>query len=175
MRKIATQYDKDANIKYISKETTYQSEDGQATIRETSVYKKVYGGRHFWRVWLGDLLYTLGLINNSKQMDVVFHVMENTDASSNLFIGTLRQVAADTEISYKTVATIFKKMQDVNLITKQQSGLYKVNPSLLIKGDEHKKQRLVIEYEKVKSNAKAEKKHEDDNIEGQMDISDYDL
>ena len=147
---MSSQYDKNANVKYISKETTYQSEDGQSTIRETSVYKKVYGSRHFWRVWLGDLLYTLGLINNSKQMDVVFHVMENTDTSSNLFIGTLRKVAADTGISYKTVATIFKKMQDVNLLTKQQSGLYKVNPSLLMKGDDSKKNRLVVEYEELK-------------------------
>lgn len=147
---MSSQYDKNANIKYISKETTYKSDDGQSTIHETAVYKKVYGGRHFWRVWLGDLLYTLGLINNSKQMDVVFHVMEKTDMSSNLFIGTLQKVADQTGISYKTVATIFKKMQDVDLITKQQNGVYKVNPSLLMKGDDHKKNRLVVEYEELK-------------------------
>lgn len=157
-----TEYDKNANVKYISKETTYKSEDGQSTIRETSVYKKVYGARHFWRVWLGDLLYALGLINNSKQMDVVFHVMENTDTSSNLFIGTLQKVAEQTGISYKTVATIFKKMQDVDLITKQQNGLYKVNPSLLIKGDDHKKSRLVVEYEKLKQEDRQEQMSMDD-------------
>lgn len=162
-----TEYDKNANVKYISKETTYKSEDGQSTIRETAVYKKVYGARHFWRVWLGDLLYALGLINNSKQMDVVFHVMENTDTSSNLFIGTLQRVAEDTGISYKTVATIFKKMQDVDLITKQQNGLYKVNPSLLIKGDDHKKSRLVVEYEKLKQEDRQEQMSIDEVMDEQ--------
>lgn len=140
--------DEKNNVAYISRTRRYIDEDGNEGT-QTEVYKKVYGGKHFWRVWINDLLYTLGLINNSKQMDVIFFLLDNTD-NNNLYINTLQKTAEETGTSYKTVATIFKKMQDVDLITKRQNGVYFVKPSLLMKGDDNKKQRLVIEYEKIK-------------------------
>lgn len=159
------QYDKDNNIAYISRTKRYIDEDGNEGT-QTEVYKKTYGGKHFWRVWLGDLLYTLGLINNSKQLDVVFYVLDNTDPSSNLYIGTLRDTVERTKISYGTVAAIFKKMQEVDMIVKQQNGLYKVKPNLLMKGDDNKKQRLVIEYEKIK---REEKKNDQSDDTGSVE------
>lgn len=157
------QYDPNRNIAYISRTKRYIDEDGNEGL-ETEVYKKTYGGKHFWRVWLGDLLYTLGLINNSKQLDVVFYVLDNTDPATNLYIGTIRKTVEDTGISYGTVATIFKKMQEVDMIAKQQNGVYKVKPTLLMKGDDSKKQRLVIEYEKIK--------REEENQNGKSDVGD---
>lgn len=157
------QYDPNRNIAYISRTKRYIDEDGNEGL-ETEVYKKTYGGKHFWRVWLGDLLYTLGLINNSKQLDVVFHVLENTDPATNLYIGTIRKTVEDTGISLGTVSAIFKKMQEVDMIAKQQNGVYKVKPTLLMKGDDSKKQRLVIEYEKIK--------REGENQNGKSDVGD---
>lgn len=147
------QYDPDRNIAYISRTKRYIDEDGNEGI-QTEVYKKTYGGRHFWRVWLGDLLHTLGLINNSKQLDIVFYVLENTDPANNVYLGTLRQTVERTGISYGTVAAIFKKMQEVDMIIRQSNGVYKVKPSLLMKGDNSKKQRLVVEYETIKQEQK---------------------
>ena len=137
------------NTAYISRTKRYIDEDGNEGT-QTDIYKKVYGTKHFWKVWLSDLLYTLGLINNSKQLDVVFYVLNNTDQTSNLYISTLQKTAEKTGISYKTVATIFKKMQEVDMITKKQNGVYFVKPSLIMKGDDNKKHRLLIEYETVK-------------------------
>ena len=131
------QYNDNNNTAYISRTKRYIDEDGNEGT-QTDVYKKVYGAKHFWKVWLSDLLYTLGLINNSKQLDVVFYVLDNTDQTNNLYIGTLQKTADKTGISYKTVATIFKKMQDVDMITKKQNGVYFVKPSLIMKGDENK-------------------------------------
>ena len=154
VRKIDRQYDPNKNIAYISRTKRYIDEDGNEGT-QTEIYKKTYGGKHFWRVWLGDLLYTLGLINNSKQLDVVFFVLDNTDPSNNLYIGKTVEM---TGISHGTVSTIFKKMQEVDMIAKQSNGVYKVKPNLLMKGDDTKKQRLVIEYEKIKR--EEEQKHE---------------
>jgi AraC-like DNA-binding protein len=147
------QYHDNNNTAYISRTKRYIDEDGNEGT-QTDVYKKVYGTKHFWKVWLSDLLYTLELINNSKQLDVVFYVLDNTDQTNNLYIGTLQKTADKTGISYKTVATIFKKMQDVDMITKKQNGVYFVKPSLIMKGDENKKHRLLIEYETVKKENK---------------------
>lgn len=143
------EYDKNNKISYISRTRKYIDEEGNEGT-ETEVYKKIYGQKQFWRVWLGDLLSTLGLINNSKQLEVVFYVLDNTDPSTNLYIGTLRSTSEKTNISYKTVATIFKKMQEVDMIQMQQNGVYKVKPNLLMKGSDSKKQRLIIEYESIK-------------------------
>lgn len=160
------QYDSNTNIAYISRTKRYIDEDGNEGT-QTEVYKKTYGGKHFWRVWLGDLLYTLGLINNSKQLDVVFYVLDNTDPANNLYIGTIRKTVEETGVSLGTVSAIFKKMQDVDMIVKQQNGVYKVKPNLLMKGDDSKKQRLVIEYEKIKR--EEEQKHERPDDRDAMD------
>ncbi|WP_122791484.1 replication/maintenance protein RepL [Intestinibacillus sp. Marseille-P6563] len=160
------QYDPNTNIAYISRTKRYIDEDGNEGT-QTEVYKKTYGGKHFWRVWLGDLLYTLGLINNSKQLDVVFYVLDNTDPANNLYIGTIRKTVEETGVSLGTVSAIFKKMQDVDMIVKQQNGVYKVKPNLLMKGDDSKKQRLVIEYEKIKR--EEEQKHERPDDRDAMD------
>lgn len=156
------EYSEDTKIKYISKSTKYVDESGEHEMTETEVYKKYYGGPHFYRVWLSDLLYHLGLINNSKQMDVLFYVLDNVN-SDNLFIGTYRDVEKNTGISYKTVATIFKKMIDNDLITSKQRGVYMVKPTLLMKGDNVRKHRLTIEYENIKR----------EGIEGQMQLENY--
>ena len=147
------EYDKNSNTAFLYRTKKFIDEDGNEGI-QTDVFKKVYGSKHFWRVWLGDLLQTLGLINNSRQLDVVFYVLENTRSTDNLYIGTLQTTAEKTGISYKTVATIFKKMQDVDMIIKQQQGVYKVKPNLLIQGDDKKKQRIMIEYEQIKQEQK---------------------
>lgn len=155
------QYDPNANVAYISRTKRYIDEDGNEGT-QTEIYKRTYGGKHFWRVWLGDLLYTLGLINNSKQLDVVFYVLDNTDPANNLYIATLRKTVEMTGISYGTVAAIFKKMQEVDMIVKQGNGVYKVKPNLLMKGDDNKKQRLVIEYEKIKREERQKYEKTDD-------------
>ena len=140
----------DNKVNFISRTRKYIDEDGNEGV-QTEIYKKVYNGKFFWRVWLEDLLHALDIISNSKQLDVVFYVLSNTNAESNLYISTMQKTAKETGVSYKTVATIFKKMQNVDMIVKQQNGVYKVKPTLLIKGDNFKKHRLIVEYEKIKS------------------------
>lgn len=122
---------------------------------ETEVYKKYYGGPHFYRVWLSDLLYHLNLISNSRQMDVLFYILDNVN-NDNLFIGTNRAIAEATKASTQTVNRIIKKMVEADLITIKQRGVYMVKPTLLMKGDNVRKHRLTIEYENIKREQKNE-------------------
>ena len=147
-----SEYNKDANIKYISKTTKYTDDSGTHEMTETEVYKKYYGGPHFYRVWLSDLLYHLNLISNSRQMDVLFYILDNVNGD-NLFIGTNRAIAEATQASTKTVNIIIKKMVEADLMTIKQRGVYMVKPSLLMKGDNVRKHRLIVEYENVKQQA----------------------
>lgn len=144
-----TEYSESANIKYISKSTRYVDETGEHEMTETEVYKKYYGGPHFYRVWLSDLLYHLNLISNSRQLDVLFYMLDNVN-NDNLFIGTHRAISEATKASTKTVNLIIKKMIEADLITVKQRGVYMVKPTLLMKGDNVRKHKLTIEYENIK-------------------------
>lgn len=161
----AKQYSDNSKIKYISKTTRYTDESGEHEMTETEVYKKYYGGAHFYRVWLSDLLYHLNLISNSRQLDVLFYMLDNVNGD-NLFIGTHRAISEATKASTKTVNLIIKKMIEADLITVKQRGVYMVKPTLLMKGDNVRKHRLTIEYENIK---KTQQEHE------QMTIDDKEL
>lgn len=151
--KLDSQYSNASNVKYISKSTKYVDETGEHEMTETEVYKKYYGGPHFYRVWLSDLLYHLNLISNSRQLDVLFYMLDNVNGD-NLFIGTHRAIAEATKASTKTVNLIIKKMIEADLITVKQRGVYMVKPTLLMKGDNVRKHKLTIEYENIKHSHK---------------------
>lgn len=109
------------------------------------ITKIAYGQKNFWKFYLMDFLSVLGIFE-SRQLDVLVYVLENTNQSNNLFIGTYRKIEKDTGISYKTIANIMKKLVDNNLMKKVQNGVYLINPEIMVKGSEHKKQMLISYY-----------------------------
>lgn len=110
------------------------------------ITKRIYGTKNFWKCYLMDFLTVLGIID-SKQLDIFVYICENTSESNNLFIGTYKKIAADVGASSRTIATIMKKLQEVNFIKKVQSGVWFVNPNILMKGNDHKRQILLNYYE----------------------------
>ena len=148
-------YNENNKTTYLSRTKRYIDEYGNEGV-ETEIYKKVYGTQQFWKIILSDLLSALGLISNSKQLDIYLYVFQNVDPSNNLFIGTIRKTVEATNISYKTVADAFKNLQKVDIMVKEQNGVYRINPKYAIKGNEYKRQRLVIQYEKSKNEIKGQ-------------------
>lgn len=150
--KNAIEINSNPNVKYVTKTNFITDDNGEIhQIDEVEVYKRYYGKTNFWKVWLTDFLIALDLVNNSKQMEVAFHILENTKQSDNTYIGTYRKIADDSGISYQTVARTVQKMIDAKMMTKVQNGVYKVNPSLIMKGDDQKQKRLIIEYQDADS------------------------
>lgn len=147
---IKAKYDKNNQIKYITKVTKYKDESGEQEIQETEIFKKYYGNDQFWKLFLNDFLQAMGLISNSKQLDVILYIMKNLQSENNIFIGTYKNIEKETNISYKTIATTFKKMLENNFLEKKQNGVYQVSAKILIKGSQIKKNRLIINYENTK-------------------------
>ena len=110
------------------------------------ITKKVYGSKRFWKVYLMDFLTVLGIID-SKQLDVFIYIAENTDPVKNLFIGTYKKIAEDIGVSEPTIAKLMRKLQDNHFIKRVQNGLWLVNPDILMKGDDHKRQILLSYFE----------------------------
>lgn len=110
------------------------------------ITKRVYGTKQFWKCYLMDFLTVLGIIDN-KQLDVFIYIAENTNQSNNVFLGTYRKIASDLNCSLDTVSKIMKKLQANNFIKKIQNGAWLVNPNILMKGNDSKRQILLSYYE----------------------------
>lgn len=145
------EYDK--SLEYISQTQTLvgqkkrelvDTETGEV-IHVDQITKRTYGTKNFWKCYLMDFLTVLGIIDN-KQLDVFIYIAENTSQSNNLFIGTYSKIAEDVGVSRPTIAKIMKKLQSNNFIKKVQNGVWLVNPNILMKGNDNKRQILLSYY-----------------------------
>ena len=93
-----------------------------------------------------DFLTVLGIID-SKQLDVFIFIVENTNQATNTFLGTYDHIAKQVGVSRPTIAKIMKKLQENNFIKKIQNGAWLVNPNILMKGNDTKRQILLSYYE----------------------------
>ena len=110
------------------------------------ITKRVYGTRQFWKVYLMDFLTILGIIDN-KQLDVFIHIVSHTNPSTNTFIGTYKEIAESCNVSEPTIAKIMRKLQENKFIAKRLKGVWYVNPNVLMKGNDTKRQILLSYYE----------------------------
>lgn len=110
------------------------------------ITKRVYGSKNFWKCYLMDFLTVLGIID-SKQLDIFIFIVENTNQSNNTFLGTYKHISKQTGCSSRTIAKIMKKLQENNFIRKIQNGAWFVNPNILMKGNDTKRQILLSYYE----------------------------
>jgi hypothetical protein len=146
------EYDK--SLEYISQTQTLVGQKKRELVdRETGelilvdqITKRTYGTKNFWKCYLMDFLTVLGIID-SKQLDVFIYIVENTQQANNTFIGTYSKIAKDVGVCRQTIATIMKKLQDNNFIKKVQNGVWLVNPNILMKGNDTKRQILLSYYE----------------------------
>lgn len=114
-------------------------------IEVEQVTKRIYGTKNFWKIYLMDFMHILGILD-SKQVDVLVYILENTNISNNTFIGTYKKIASEANVSEPTIAIVMKKLQSGGFIRKVQNGVWVVNPQIMIRGNDHKQQMLVSYY-----------------------------
>jgi len=148
----------DKNLEYISQTQTLIGQKKRELLdRETGeviwvdqITKRTYGTKNFWKCYLIDFLSVLGIID-SKQLDIFIYIIENTQQANNTFIGTYSKIAKDVGVCRQTIASIMKKLQDNNFIKKIQNGVWLVNPNILMKGNDTKRQILLSYYQSEES------------------------
>ncbi len=144
----------DKSLEYISQTQTLVGEQKRTLVDQDTgevilvdqITKRVYGTKQFWKVYLMDFLTVLGIFD-SKQVDIFIYIVENTNQSTNLFLGTYTKIAKDLGVSRPTIAKIMKKLQDNQFVKKVQDGVWLVNPNILMKGNDTKRQVLLSYYE----------------------------
>ena len=60
-----------------------------------------------------DFLQVLGILD-SKQVDILVYILENTEPANNTFVGTYARIQKETGISQMTISRVLKKLQDAN-------------------------------------------------------------
>lgn len=146
------------------------------------ISKRVYGTKNFWKCYLMDFLTVLGIID-SKQLDVFIYIAENTNQTNNMFIGTYRKIAGDLHCSLDTVSKIMKKLQENNFIKKVQNGVWLVNPNILMKGNDNKRQILLSYYNSeepineitMKRTKQKALSTQEEQVKGQLEIADNNM
>lgn len=145
------QYDR--HMEYISDTQTLlgsqrkrlQDLDTGEVLEVDQITKRALGQKQFWKVYLIDFLQILGVLD-SKQVDVLIYILENTRAADNTYIGTYRKTADSIGVSLDTATKVMRKLQKNNFLKKVQNGVYQVSPLIMMKGSEHKKSLLLNYY-----------------------------
>lgn len=145
------QYDK--NMEYVSQTQTLigqqrkrlVDQDTGEVIEVDQITKRAYGQKQFWKVYLMDFLQILGVLD-SKQVDVLIYILENTEPANNTFIGSQRDISSRCNVSLDTVSRIMRKLQENGFIKQIKRSVYQVSPNIMMKGSEHKKSLLLNYY-----------------------------
>lgn len=106
-----------------------------------------------------DFLQILGILE-SKQLDVLIYILENTEQANNTFIGSQRDIANNTKISLYTVSKTIIKLQNAKFISKIKNNVYQINPQIMMKGSEYKKSLILNYYNEEDNRTELEKQKE---------------
>jgi len=109
---------------------------------------------NFHKLWLWHIAAALELIGNQK-IRILSHVLTNAN-SDNIFIGTMRDISEKTETSTNTVNITIQLLMEADILRKQQSGVYFINPEIIFKGSANKRMDILYQYKnKPKSKRQA--------------------
>lgn len=140
------EYQSDTQTLLGTKRKEYIDTETGEKVYVDQITKRAYGQKQFWKVYLTDFLQILGLAE-SKQLDVLIYILQNTEQANNTFVGTYKKIAKEASVSEPTIAKIMKKLQEKEFITKIQNGVWQVSPHIMMKGSEHKKSLLLNYYD----------------------------
>ena len=109
-----------------------------------------YGQKNFWKCYMREFIAVLKNLSD-KQYKVFIYIMEHTRPSDNRFIATYQDIMKDLGCCRQTVAATLNKLKDKDFMRKIQAGVWIVNPNILMKGNDRKRNMLLSEYRAVKT------------------------
>jgi hypothetical protein len=99
----------------------------------------------WFKLFTDEFASALLSISNNMRLNIFCHLLCNLDFN-NHFTGTARKVANAVNTTERTVQSTFKVMFAKDVMRKVQNGVYMINPTLLAKGDDNKRGRLILYY-----------------------------
>lgn len=171
----------DKSMEYVSQTQTLigqqrkrlLDQDTGEVIEVDQITKRALGQKQFWKVYLLDFLQILGILD-SKQVDVLIYILENTEPANNTFVGSQKDISEAARVSIQTVSRIMVKLQANGFIKRIKNSVYQVSANIMMKGSEHKKSLLLNYYDdsgkEQQENGKEQTEKVDEPIDGQMKL-----
>lgn len=119
------------------------------------VTKLLYGSKNFWKLYMKEFLAVLKGLSD-KQYKVLVYILEHARPSDNKFMSTYQSMMKDIGCCRQTIASTLNKLKEKNFMQKIQTGVWMVNPDILMKGNDRKRSVLLSEYRNI--GAEKEKK-----------------
>lgn len=127
--------------------------DTDGTFFDMQVMEVEEKDANFHKIWLGHIIQALDMIGNQK-IRLVNFILENLDKENKLVM-TQRKIAEKSDISFGTVISTMKLLQEANFIVKINSGAYQVNPEIVFKGGTGARMNVLIQYKQAGQEAAA--------------------
>ncbi len=136
--------------KIVGKQNYINQETGE--IKEMLVVNKyVEQDFNFHKIWLSDLLNIIEIIG-TKKLKVIKHILNNMNTKDNTIYFTQRGLAKKLNLSLQTINDTIKILVESNFMKKIQTGVYQINPDIIIKGSTGKRVNLLIQYKNIDNN-----------------------
>lgn len=116
---------------------TGETVDAVTTMQQTSDI-------NFTKVWISNLLFSLEVVGGAK-MKVVNYILDNLNYSENMLVATHKEISDKIGISSRTVGETIRLLRDANFLT-TRPGVIMVNPDVLAKGSNGKRNALLIRF-----------------------------
>ncbi|WP_028216791.1 replication/maintenance protein RepL [Paraburkholderia oxyphila] len=128
---------------YFQGQRTLVDQDSGEII-DAQVVLKTVGDAGFHKIWLHEILDLVDEVGNAK-MQVLLWVLSQADAQNRVF-ATQKEIADATNTSLKTVQRLMSSLASANVITEVRRSLWRLNPSVIFKGDHNKRMSVLIKY-----------------------------
>ena len=140
--------------KIVGKETYINQETGE--IKEMLVVDKyVEQDFNFHKIWLTDLLNIIEIIG-TKKLKVIKYILNNMNTKDNTIYFTQRGLAKELGLSLQTINDTIKILIESNFMRKIQTGVYQINPDIVVKGSTGKRMNLLIQYKSLEKDNEEE-------------------
>lgn len=111
---------------------------------DAQVVTKVVGDAGFHKLWVGEILELVNEVGNAK-MKVLMWLLAQADSQNQVW-ATWKEIAAATGTSRRTIAALMAALRDANVISEVRRSVWRLNPSVIFKGDHNKRMAVLVKF-----------------------------
>lgn len=111
---------------------------------DAQVVVKTAGDIGFHKIWLHEILELVEEVGNAK-MRVLMWLLAKADAQNQVW-ATWSDIAKETGVSRRTVASLMAALRDANVIAETRRSVWRLNPEVIFKGDHNKRMAVLVKY-----------------------------
>lgn len=146
-----TYFDKNRNVLIRQgKKIVYEKDDRTGEfypVEIPTVNQICYDQEMYYKTGAYQILAALGLIGN-KPIDILIWLIKNAN-KDNFILATYKRIAEAVNVSEPTIAKLLTNLESYGYIKRISSGVIQLNPSMIMRGNEFKKQTLISSFEYV--------------------------